>query len=194
MTRVNRVTVYVGVEHGETSLITLCKNNQKLAEILNADIEVPNFSDSCTENKNTYQSYCKDLVINLLQNGGIEDFYYEEKEHTDDNEVRKYGTSTFKIAALNRLNEQLEAMLEGKGIGVVMNQYANEPEITERYKDGNVKFGYVDAVVNIEDEKRRMDITIRCEIKSGQICKPKKFELNNEEYPLNATSIARLLK
>jgi hypothetical protein len=190
MDRVNRVTTQIGVEAGETTLITLYKNNIRLAEVTNRDIDVPDFFVSGVDNRNTYQSYCKDVVINLLQNEGIEGYYYEAKAETPDHEVRKYTSGTVNSKISEYISSILVDMTVDTDIKYKINEFNDDPIVTERYKDGSIKF----CTTKIKAQINNISIIIEAEIRSGQMCKPKKFTCGTDEYQFNITSLHRLVK
>lgn len=181
--KVNKVTVAIDEDEAR---ITLYKTNTKLAEFSNYDIDVPPFDISGAANKTVYQSYCKDLVINLLQNGCIDGYYYEEKQKSEDTTVgRKFGTGEFGTAIRSKLVEILDTM------EIQYKIRDGEPEVTERYKgDRMVKNGSITFDVEIDG----IHISVLGEIKSGQICKPKHYTFGGTTYTLNETNLKRLVK
>ena len=127
MTKVNRITVMLDEDEAR---ITLYKTNTKLAEISNYDIDIPPFYESGAANKSVYQAYCKEVVMNLLQNGGIEGYYYEEKQKSEDTTVgRKYGVGEFGGAIKSKLMEILD------GMEMPYQIRTGEPDVTNIYRD-----------------------------------------------------------
>lgn len=197
MIRVNRLTVYVDTNRGEPSFITLYRTNTRLAEISNRDIKIPDFSESDVD-KDTYRSYCRDVVTNLLENGGIEDFYWEPK-HTDTEDtgvVRKFSPNTFRQAAISKVKEILDQMLVDTGITYTINEYKDsDVDVKERYKDLNVKFGSTNIVIDLKMSDKPIQIVVMVELRSGQMCKPKTFTMNDgSSKQLNITTITKLYK
>ena len=197
MTRVNKVTVYIG-ERFEPSIITLYRTNTKLAEITNEQLEIPDFHESKVD-RNTYQQYCKDVVINLLENGGIEGFYWEPK-HVEDNPdggqaVRKFNTSTFRSEAVSRLSAIMDAMIDGTDITYEINKFKDDGvEVKERYKDMNVKYGSTDITMTATGKKSEA-VKVTVELRSGQMCKPKIFTMSDgTTKQLNITTLNRMLR
>lgn len=196
-TRVNKVTVWIG-EDTEPAIITLHRTNTKLAEITNRQLEVPDLCDAGVD-RNTYQQYLKDLTIHLLEQGGIEGFYWEPKkveEAPDGGQViRKFTKSEFRTEAINRLSAQLDAMIEDTNVTYKINKFkGDEVEVTDRYKDGKVKYGTTIIFATIEMDKS-IEVQITAEIRSGQICKPKTFTTSDgQKHQLNITTLTRLLK
>ena len=70
----------------------------------------------------------------------------------------------------------------------------DDVEIRERYKDMNIKYGSTNIVVNLNSGGRQIQIVVQSEIRSGQLCKPKMFTINNEPRQLNITTVTKLYK
>lgn len=191
MIRVNKITTQIGIEIGETTLITLYRNNIRLAEITNRDIDVPDFYISGVDNRNTYQSYCKDVIINLLQNNGIDGYFYEAKVEIADSELRKYTSGTVSTKISQYIDNILADMTADTDIKYTISQFNDDPNITERYKDGSIKFCTINIKVQINEV---YNIIVVAEIKSGQMCKPKKFIYGSDECQLNITSLNRMIR
>lgn len=196
--RVNRVTVNVGTEHGDCTIITLYRTNTKLAEITSNKLEIPDFVTSGVD-KNTYQSYCKEVIINLLENEGVEGFHWEPKQVTSDTTeviTRKFSSSTFRAEAISRVKEILGVMLDGTDVSYNIIEYRNDDvDVKERYKDMNIKFGSTNIVLDLDKLGNTIKITITVELRSGQMCKPKTFQLSDgSEHHLNVTTITRMFK
>lgn len=189
MERVSRISVQIGTEIGESTLITLYRNNTKLAEISNRELCIPDFGDSDAD-RNKYQSYCKDVVINLLDNDGIAGYYYKPKEEINDGEIHTYTSSTFVAEASKYIDEILSALLEGTDIEFDINKYNDNTTIGERYKNGGIKYG--NTIIGAHIDTHQIEVPV--EIKSGQMCKPKEFMCGGIKYQLNITSINRMLR
>lgn len=179
--RVNKITVNIDKKHDEVR-ISLYKTNDLLGILTNNDLGLPLFSSSGVSIK-AYQAYCRDFVIELLNNGGISGFYYEPKS---ENQSIKYDQSTFKKGTVEYIDSILDDRYEYK---VPMTERI---DITERYKDGYIK----DAVGEFDVRLTQYDIKIVVisEIKSGQLCKPKIIKYNDIEYNFNITNINRIIK
>ena len=194
MQRVNRISVSVGSDKDECSMISLYKTNTKVAELTNRDIDVPDFKDSGTD-RNTYQSYCKDVVTNLLQNGGIEGYYFDAKQDSsNETSGKKYGTAEFEAEAVKSVQNMLAEMTEGTDITYIVSTYNNFTDVADRYGDGNVKFGLVIVRASITRGANTLNsrnIEVLVELKSGQMCKPKEFTMGSEKYQFNITSILK---
>lgn len=195
--RVNKVTAYVG-ERYELSIVTLYRTNTKLAEITNTQLGVPNIEDTDVE-RSTYQQYLKDLTIHLLEQGGIDGFYWDPKkveEKPDDGQViRKFTASQFRSEAISRLSAQMDAIAADTNMTYKINEYTTE-EVTvdDRYKDGKVKFGSTVITMTCTMDKSEV-VQVKAEIRSGQICKPKVFTTQDgTTHSLNITTLTRLLK
>lgn len=188
MVRVNRVSVSIGDEY-DPAIISLYRTNTKLAEITSEQLEIPLMCEVPDVSKVKYQQYCKDLVIHLLERGGIQGYYWEPKKVQTDADgkelVRKFNKSAFRQEAMNRLS----AMLDQMEIQYKINQYADDTvDVTEKYKDGNIKYGTTNIIVTVGQH----NITVPFELKSGQMCKPKTFVLDSTTYSLNTTNIKKL--
>lgn len=188
MIRINRVTVNMG-EDFEPAVISMYRTNTKLIEIDNTQIGIPMLCDVPEVGKVKYQQYCKDTAIHLLEQGGIEGYYWEpkKKQVTADGKeiVRKFNKSTFRQEAANRLS----AMLEDIGVQFTVNQYTDDTiEVQDRYKDGNIKYGWTIIAAKISSTT----IKVKFELRSGQMCKPKQFMVDDQVYSFNTTNIGKL--
>lgn len=178
--RVNRVTVNVDKHDGTT--ISLYKTNNLLGILTEEDIDIPPFHSSGVSLK-AYQMYCKDFVIELLNNDGIPGYYYEPKSES---QSIKYDNFTFK----NGIKEYVDSLLNNK---YEYKMLATEDiDVSERYKNGYIK----DAIGEFDVQLTQYDIkiTIMSEIKSGQLCRPKIIKHNDIEYSFNITNIGRIIK
>ena len=192
--KVNKITVSVD-EFGAN--ISLYKTNVKYGELTNTDINVPNFDSSGLPNKMVYSQYCKDVVINLLQNDGIEGFYYEEKQQVEGSQ--KYDLADFIKNTYEALGNILSDMTNGKHITYEIKSNPNVSndtctDISERYKDGNIKNGMAKFDIVLAKEDKRIDVTVQMFIKSGQMCRPKVMLFNSDEMSFNITTIQSLLR
>lgn len=185
--RVNKVSVLV---EDDMARISLYRTNTKVAEFWNNDIEVPDFSLTDV-NKTVYQQYCRDVTINLLQNGGIEGLYYEEKK-SDPEAVKKFGTSDFISTTRKMISDTFHEIFEDTYDDHIFDIKGGSDnlEVTERYKDGNIKFAEIWYDVTIDTTK----LQILAEIKSGQMCKIKTMRYNDAEMSINASNIRRIMK
>ncbi len=194
MIRINRVAVNIGIEPGDLTIISLYRTNTKLVEITNNVLDIPDFIESDTD-RNTYQSYCKDVVVNLLENGGIEGYYWEPKAQGDESQTKKYDRSTFRNESIAKVCEILDAIIDGTEIKYEVNKFkGDDVNVTDKYKDMHIKYGDTDVIVTITNNGKTIQVTIKCEIRSGQLCKPKTFTANQQQYQLNYTTIVRLMK
>lgn len=179
--RINKISVTVNKKYDEVR-ISLYKTNDLLGILTEDDLDLPTFSASGVSIK-AYQAYCKDLVIELLNNGGIPGFYYEPKS---ENQSIKYDQSTFKIGVAEYISSVLDDRYEYK---IPMTERI---DVTERYKDGYIK----DAIGEFDVKLTQYDINIVVisEIKSGQLCRPKIIKYDNAEYSFNITNVGRIIK
>lgn len=195
--RVNKVTASIEDEYSP-GIVTLYRTNTKLAEITNDQLGVPDMFDAKVD-KPTYLQYLKDLTIHLLEQGGIEGFYWEPKkvEQSPDGGqvVRKFTASQFREEAIKRLSAQMDAMVEDTNVTYKISQYKEDGvNVTDRYKDGKVKYGstIITATVGVD---KPIEIQIVAEIRSGQICKPKTFTTSDgQKHQLNITTLNKLTR
>lgn len=178
--RVNRITVNIN-KYGETT-ISLYKTNNLLGILTEDDLDIPPVDVSGVSPK-AYQMYCKDFVIELLNNDGIPGYYYEPKMA---NQSIKYDNSTFKSGVKDYINSLLEDRYE---YNILMTERI---DVTERYKDMYIKnaVGEFDVRLTQYDIK----ITVISEIKSGQLCRPKVMKYDDTEYTFNITNVGRIIK
>ena len=191
--RVNRVAVLL---QGEGVIISLYKTNTKLGDVSNIDLGIPNFKESNMPNKMVYMNYCRDFMINLLENGGVEGFYYEPKQTVeDDGKPKKYDKATFEGAAKNLLAKVLDNMLSTNGsIRYEIMIYDTNVDVTEKYKDNYVKYARANFSVSLEAGSKCEVIIIPVYMKSGQMCKPKTIIYDGIERSLNMTTINNILR
>lgn len=190
--RVNRIAVYVGDRH-DKSIITLYRTNTRLVELTNDMVGIPDIHESGVD-RNTYMQYCKDVIINLLENGGIEGFHWEPKKIERGNNgepiTHKFNSGAFRSEAVSRVSAIMDELVDGSDIKYRIDMFADDTvDIKERYKDMNVKYGSTIITVNIGGGS----IKIPIEIRSGQICKPKSFiDAGGNTKQLNITTIRRI--
>ncbi len=195
--KVNKITDSI---YDNSAIISLYRTNTKLGEVTNNDIGVPDFKSSGIPNKTIYTKYCKDTIINILQNGGVSGFYYEERK-SDKSENIKYDISTFVSASKNLLINMLDKMVEGRNIeySVISNIITFSSDdthinIIEKYKDSNIKYGVVDFDIKFKRNNKEVTTMVKCEIRSGQLCKPKEIIYRGDILKFNITSVVRLLR
>lgn len=179
--RVNRIAVNVDKKYDDIR-VSLYKNNELLGILTEEDLELPLYSKSGVSIK-AYQMYCKDLVIELLNNGGIPGYYYEPKL---ENQSIKYDRSGFK----NGIKDYVES--------IIGDRYEYEMPMTERYDvHDRYKDGYIQNAIGEFDVKLTqygIKIVVLGEIKSGQLCRPRTIRHNDIEYGFNITNIGRIIK
>lgn len=189
--RVNKISVNVG----DVTEITLYNNNKKLVMIINKDIGVPDYSvanNIVDMTKPMYAQYCRDVVINLLKNGGIEGFYYEHKQKSDTDRVSKFDSSTFIGAAIKIVNDTISNMVDGTVINMESHWVHDSTNVTSRYKNGYISYADLKIDVILTKGDTKIKLVIPVEIKSGQLCKPKKMFIGDKFINLNTTNILKL--
>jgi hypothetical protein len=191
--RVNRVAVLL---QGDGVVVSLYRTNTKLGEVSNADLAIPNFKDSNMPNKMVYMNYCRDFMINLLENGGVEGFYYEAKQTVEDNgKPKKYDKVTFQTEAYNVLTRVMDNILAScTHIKYEVMRNDTQVEVTEKYKDNYAKYAKADFSISLEAGEKCEVIIVPVYMKSGQICKPKIIIHDGVERSLNMTTINNILR
>lgn len=192
--KVNKVAVYV---EDDLTSITLYKTNKRLGELSADDLELPLYNASRCPNKVVYQNYCRDLVVHLLEQGGIDGYYWEPKQITQTvGTVRKYDKSAFISIGKQRI-QQIIVELTSVQFDIECGQ--DDVVVSEFYKDKNIKFATAyhkvtfHRTVYSKGSGPDITVTIPVELKSGQLCRPKTMKLGAEEIGLNATSIKQLV-
>ena len=178
--RVNKITITVN-KYDET-IISLYKTNAMLGILTNEDLNIQSLSASGVSLK-AYQMYCKDYVIELLNNDGIPGYYYEPKSES---ESVKYDNSAFKKG----VKEYIDSLLEDRYEYTIL--MTERIDVTERYKDKYIKnaTGEFDVRLTQYDIK----ITVVSDVKSGQLCRPKIMKYDDVEYSFNITNVGRIVK
>ena len=179
--RVNRITVNVDKATDDT-VISLYKTNTLLGTINADDLEIDSFQKSGVSIK-AYQAYCKDIVVNLLDNGGIDGFYYDPKE---EREGVKYDISAFGKACMEYV---------GNVIGDSHNwkrTFTDNVTQVDQYNDKYIKNAKGSFEIMITGFGIKLQIL--AEIKSGQMCRPRLFVYNGIEHTFNITNINKVIK
>lgn len=191
--RVNRVAVLL-TENG--AVVSLYRTNTKLGEVSNLDLGIPNYKHSNMPNKMVYMNYCRDFMINLLENGGVEGYYYEAKQTVEgDGKPKKYDKSTFTSGAYSTLTKTMDSILDSSThIKYDIMQNDTQVEVTEKYKDNYVKYAKADFSVSLESGDKCEVIIVPVHMKSGQMCKPKMLVHDGIERSLNMTTINNILR
>lgn len=179
--RVNKITVNVDKDYDEVKISLYCTNSL-LGILSDEDLDIPQFSQSGVSLK-AYQLYVKDYVIELMNNGGIPGYYYEQKS---EGQSIKYDASSFKKG----VGEYVQSIIGDKyEYTLPMTERIN---ITDRYKDMHIN----NATAEIDVRLTQFDIkfTVFAEIKSGQLCRPRVIKFGDKEYSFNVTNIGRIIK
>ncbi len=192
--RVNRVAVQV---NGDIAVISLYKNNIRLAEFTNIEIGVPDYYNSKIPNKTMYQTYCRNVTINLLQNNGINGYYYDEKKIPEVSDgvqtYCKYSIPLFHGKSVKMVDKLMQKSFDDTDIvyEILDDATVDISKITEKYKDGNIKYGTMTINVALNKQYK---IGVVCAIKSGQICKPKVIIFGGKEQPLNTNLLCKIAR
>ena len=179
--RVNKITVNVDKDYDEVK-ISLYHTNNLLGTLSDEDLDIPQFSQ-CGVSLKAYQLYIKDYIIELMDNGGIPGYYYEQKS---DGQSIKYNASSFK----NGVGEYIQSIIDDKyEYTLPMTERIN---ITDRYKDMYIN----NATAEIDVRLTQFDVkfTVFAEIKSGQLCRPRVIKFGDKEYSFNVTNVGRIIK
>lgn len=179
--RVNRITVNIDKQNDDT-VISLYKTNTLLGIINADDLGIESFKKSGVSAK-AYQLYCRDVVINLLDNGGIDGYYYDPKE---EREGIKYDASSLATACMGYIENVIGDNYNWK------RTHNDDISIIDQYSDNYIKNAR--GLFGIRIEGYEANIKVVAEIKSGQMCRPRSFIYNNDEYVFNITNINRLMK
>lgn len=179
--RVNRITVNIDKRTDDT-VISLYKTNTLLGTINADELEIESFQRSGVSAK-AYQAYCKDIIINLLDNDGIEGYYYDPKE---ERAGVKYGTSEFMSACADYIDNVIDNNHDWK------RTHNDEILQIEQYNDGYIKNAKCAVEISITGYDARLRVI--GEIKSGQMCRPRVFTYKDTEYTFNITNINRIIK
>lgn len=147
-------------------------------------------------NKMVYMNYCRDFMINLLENGGVEGFYYEAKQTVeDDGKPKKYDKSLFQSGAYDMLTKTMDNVLAScSHIKYEVMKHDTQVDVTEKYKDNYVKYAKAIHSVSIESGEKCEVIIVPVYMKSGQMCKPKTIVYDGVERSLNMTTINNILR
>jgi len=193
--RINKITATF---MGDGVSMSLYRTHNKIGTLTNSDIDIKPFAESGAANKPAYMAYCKETLINLLQNGGVEGYYYDPKpqnEQAESGMPRKFDANTFA-----QWSKQIVLDVTGKmelpGIAVgISDKQDIEPKVDERYKDGAIKYGSTIIPIEIKyDSQPNINAIVTVQIRSGQLSKPKKFVVGDKELGLNPTAIKSLVK
>lgn len=179
--RVNKITVNVDSKNNETS-ISLYRTNKLLGTVTEDELHIMTYTESGVSVK-AYQMYCRDIVINLLDNGGIPGYYYEPKSESVS---VKYSMSEFREKCKEYVGNIIGELYE------FTMTYDDIQHSIEQYKDKYIKNARVDFGISLMQYNIRLKIC--AEIKSGQMCRPRTFIHNGVEYNFNITNINRVIK
>jgi hypothetical protein len=178
--RVNKITVNID-KYDETT-ISLYRTNTILGTLTPEDLGIPEFYDAKVSAK-VYQSYCKDFVIELLDNDGIPGYYYEPKSKEYSQSI-KYDPSLFRY----NVKKYISTIL-GDIEYVLMEDRIST---TDKYKDMHIKNST--GEFDIKLVQHNVVVTVLSEIKSGQLCKPKVMKYNGSEYAFNITNVKKIIR
>lgn len=176
--RVNKISVKA--DKYDTT-ISLYKTNQLVGYLYAEDVGVDPIS-SYKVSLRAYQTYIKDLIINLLDNGGIPGYYYEPKQESAN---VKYDVQSF----LKKTTEYVKSVI-GDEYEFMLNQdYDME---RENYKNGGINNATAEFGLILKDE----DISMKLvgQIKSGQWCRPRVVKYCGKELTFNITNINKIVR
>jgi len=190
--RVNRITA---VYSDDMVTMSLYKTHTRLTTLTNEDVGIKPFSESGASNKPAYTAYCKEVLINLLQNDGITGFYYDPKsqQEQENGMPRKFDANTFATWSKQIVKDTITKM---KLINTAIHVSDNDiiPNITETYKDGHIKYANAEIPISIKHGDQSLGASVLSEIRSGQMTKPKKFKVGDKELGFNPTAIKSIVK
>lgn len=174
--KINRITVSIDTEEDD-AVINLYKTNELVGTIHYEQLNLVSPLDSQLSKK-AYSDYAKDVTINLIDNGGLAGYYYEEKQKV---EGIKYDMSVFRDSAKEFIDKVIDIPHRMT--------YSNVDADIERYESGFIKNAQADFPVVVDGT----EILVRCEIRSGQMCRPRLMFHNDNEYTFNITNVKRIL-
>lgn len=172
--RVNKITVDI-----DAHIVSLYKSNQLLATIDIDDLGIENLDSVSVK---AQQLYVRDMIINLLDNGAIDGYYYEPKSESMS---VKYDNSSFIAKAKEYVQNTI-----GDDYKFILMQ--DEDIQAERYKDNFIKNASGAFKLSLIDHN--ISVRLYCEIKSGQMCRPRQIGYNNEILSFNITTIRKIIK
>ena len=121
----------------------------------------------------------------LLENGGVEGFYYEEKQSTG--QQTKFSTSEFMSESRRRIKEAIKNWFDEEP---KMIEYEDQYVVSEKYKDGTPK--NISGTFKVRFRNR--EFTVLNDMKSGQVTSPKRLIYKEENMPFNMTTIKSICK
>lgn len=176
--RVNKISVKA--DKYDTT-ISLYKTNQLVGYLYADDVGVDPISKYNISLK-AYQTYIRDLVINLLDNGGIPGYYYEPKQESAG---VKYDVQSF----LQKTTEYVKSVI-GDNYNFILNQDFDMER--ENYKNGGINNATAKFTLILNDENIRMKLV--GQIRSGQWCRPRTIIYKDQELSFNITNINKIVR
>lgn len=179
--KINKISVDIDKKNDETT-VSLYKTNKLIGIFTTDDLDIDSFAESGVSVK-AYQLYVRDVVINLIDNGGLPGYYYEPKQDIDG---IKYDNNTF----LAKANEYVKNVIHDKYDFVLLQDPNME---AERYNNGYIKNASAKFKLILRSNNN-ISILLLCNIKSGQMCRPKIMIYDDVEYSFNITTINKIVK
>lgn len=185
---ITRMTISYNKDE-DTANIYLYSGNTMIHKLDSCEVGIKAFSKSGAKNKTIYLNYCKEYMINLITNGGMEGFEYKESDTTkQDGQITKIATiSDMNAYFINKVAEILKSL--GYEQGVTVGPSLSSPDVSKRYKNGSIEYATAKNECNIDG----ILIQLELEIKSGQPCKPKWFIFEDKRYSLNGTNLRKVI-
>lgn len=190
--RVNKVTARFD---GEMVVLTMYKTNDKLGTLTSKDIGMGEVIPEGVK-KQAYLEQCKDVLVQLLNNNGVQGFYYDDASYQQENGIpKKLDSVTFTSTAVNLLSESLGEIGESAKLDDYSFNSDVRANITESYKDGYIKYASIVFPVSFTRDGLTFKGEVEVSVKSGQFCKPKSVTLDTgKTMNLNARNVAGLFK
>jgi hypothetical protein len=194
--RVNKITSVFNEDGGVT--ITLYKTHNKLGQLTSDELGIATFAESGATSKAVYMQYCKDTVTELLKNDGVDGFYYDpttKGPQAENGYPNKFDRASFLRLGIELVKSRVEECIGN--LDITIDSMPTDDgflpvDIQEAYKDGLLKYATVPIRVILTSDGVFKNLVVPTSIRSGQLCKPKLFIINEIEKSLNQTNIKGL--
>lgn len=180
MYTVNKITARM--ENNEV-YVGLYNNKNKIVEISGIKLDLPPFDEKFA-NLTIYLSYCREYARNLIENGGIKNFTFVEKQ------VTKKTSIHYKDEVINRVKHALDTHPLVSSMRVLSFYSYN----VIKFKNGKInKAVYWTEVEITSTDNKTIKMMISVMVNSGQFSNPKTI-LCHEILNFNMSNITRCFK